>query len=84
MSKPLQIYILRSQCTKDCNLDKMDVFYRLPNARPAQIAAQLKKAIRKKFWTQYKCEHVIKFTLEKEKEYVWDLEQNKAVKREGL
>lgn len=83
MTKPKTIYILRSQCLKGCNLDKMDTFYRLPNATPSAIAAQLKKAVRKKFWTVYKCEHIIKFTLEKDKEYVWDVDQNKAIKREG-
>jgi hypothetical protein len=82
MTNTRQIYILRSQCTGDCGLDKMDTFYRLPNATPAAIAKGLRKPIRKRFWTEYKCQHVIKFTLEKEKVWVWDLDQNKAVKRE--
>jgi len=74
------IYVLRSQCTGDCCLDKMDVFYRLPNATPAQIAKKLKPFIRKKFWREYDCQHVIKFSLKKEKDYVWDVKANKAIK----
>jgi hypothetical protein len=73
------IYVLRSQC-EACNLDKMDVFYRIPNATPRQLADKLKKEIRKKFLVTYWCKHTVKFTLEKEKEYVWDDKLNKAVK----
>lgn len=78
-----KIYILRAQCTGDCDLDKMVSFYRIPNATPAAMAAGHKKVLRKRFREHYKCEHKVKFTLEKEKEYVWDLDSNKAIKVEG-
>lgn len=73
-----QIYVLRSQC-EACNLDKMDVFYRIPNATPRQLADGLKKEIRKKFLLTYWCKHTVKFSLEKVKEYQWDETANKAV-----
>lgn len=65
------IYILRSQC-KPCNLDKMDVFYRIPDATPSEFIRQLKPHVRRKFREKYGCTHTIKFTREIDKDYVWD------------
>jgi hypothetical protein len=74
------IYILRSQCDQ-CHLDKMDVFYRIPNATPSEFIKQLKPHIRRKFRTEYGCKHTVKFTREIDKAYMWDEVNGKEVPR---
>lgn len=76
------IYILRSQCER-CDLDKMEVFYNLPNATPAKMYRKLRAAIRKKFPRRYGCRHKIKFTEETEERYRWDTVKNQAVEVEA-
>lgn len=74
------IYILRSQC-KECKLDKMDVFYRIPDSTPTEFIKQLKPHIKRKFRTEYKCTHKVKFTREVDKHFVWDENKQVAVPR---
>lgn len=74
------IYVLRSQCDK-CNLDKMISFYRVPNATPTAMFEGHEKLNKQEWPKRYKCKHKITFTRELDKNYVWDLTQNKAVKR---
>ncbi len=83
MTKPKLIYILRSQC-KECKLDKMIQFYRVPNGRPQEMfKAHIK--YNQKIWPQkYGCTHKIEFTREIDKEYLWDLDNNEPVRREKL
>lgn len=74
------IYILRSQC-EPCGLDKMDVFYRIPDATPSEVIKQLKPHIRRKFRDKYKCTHTVKFTREVARDYKWDEKLNVSVPR---
>lgn len=74
------IYILRSQCTL-CGLDKMDVFYRIPNATPAKFVEKMKPHIRRKFQQKYRCNHPIDFSLEIDPTYKWDEVNKKPVRR---
>lgn len=74
------IYILRSQC-EPCGLDKMDTFYRIPNATPSDVIKQLKPHIRRKFRDKYGCTHRVKFTREIAKDYLWNEELGEAVPR---
>lgn len=75
-----QIHILRIRCA-ECKLDKMEVFYRIPNATPTEFIRQLKPHIKRKFVEKYKCTHRLKFTREVDKNYMWDEKANKPVKR---
>lgn len=72
------IYILRAQCEKHA-LDKMDVFYLIPNATVPHMYRKLRSAIRKAFPKKYGCRHKIRFIEETETEHRWDTKLNKAV-----
>lgn len=74
------IYVLRSQC-EPCGLDKMDTFYRIPNATPSEMIRQLKPHIRRKFREAYGCTHKVKFTREVDKTHMWDEQAGVAVPR---
>jgi hypothetical protein len=43
-----------------------------------------KRELRQRFRDKYDCTHKIKFTRVIEKQYMWDIKENKAVKREGF
>lgn len=74
-----RIYTLRARC-QECNLDKMEVFYTVPNSTPKGMASQLKPHINKAFETRYNCTHKVKYNLIRDEEYKWDTKQNKEVK----
>ena len=76
-----QIHVLRIRCN-ECKLDKMEVFYRIPNATPSEFIRQLKHHIKRKFVEKYKCTHRLKFTREIDKKYLWDEVNNVPVLRE--
>ena len=91
-----QIYILRARCSgsleakpkevvdPSCSLDKMVLFYRVPNATPRAMAEGHKKVLRQRFREHYGCPHAVLFDLEIDKQYVWDVENKKPIKRSNF
>lgn len=75
------IYILRAQCDT-CSLDKMIVFYRVPNATPSAMYKGHEKQFRREIFPEkYNCTHKIRFTREIAKDYKWDEQKQVAVRR---
>jgi hypothetical protein len=83
MTKPKIIYCTRARC-EEHQLDKAMWFYRVPNATPVAMHNAHKKVLRKRFKEKYGCEHKITFTKEMAKDYLWDVDNNKPIKREGF
>lgn len=77
------IYILRAQC-EEHKLDRMIQFYRVPNSKPQVIFKAHEKHMKKTWPETHGCEHKIKFTRIIDEEYLWDVKNNKPVKREGF
>lgn len=80
------IYQLRAQCN-ECNLDKMILFYRVPNARPYQMYKGHEQEIKERWPLSEKqgghnCNHKINFTRTTITDYRWDEKEGKAVKVE--
>lgn len=74
------IYVLRAQC-EPCKLDKMVVFYRIPNGVISRMYRGHEEEMKKRWSKQYKCTHDITFTREVDPKYLWDVKNNKAVER---
>jgi hypothetical protein len=83
MKDTRQIHVTRARCEL-CSLDKMIIFYRIPNATPSEMHKAHRKELRKRFKEKYHCPHKVHFSREVDKDHVWDIKQQKAIKREGF